>query len=97
MSSDRPDGADNTQPEQRWRRMRRIQFGMAIFTLCVGLTSFFSVAGKPRFETYHTLDVIRLITAGAAFGVCFVLLMIQFFNSPVFRSEDKKESEQGTS
>ena len=46
-----------------------------------GLIAFFSVAGNPRFETLHAIDVIRLMTAGAGFGVALVL-MIWFFNSP---------------
>jgi hypothetical protein len=69
---------------------------MAVFAACMGLVAFSSVAGNPRFETYHTLDVIRLMTAGAGFGVALVLL-IQFFKSPGPRSEDKKEKEQGAS
>jgi hypothetical protein len=63
---------------------------MALFAAFIGLTSLFSVAGKARFETYHTLDVIRLMTAGAGFGVALVLLA-QFFKSPNPGSDDKKE------
>jgi hypothetical protein len=96
MSSSQPVEADNAKPEQRQRRMRRVQVAMAILTASMGLFSFSSVAGNPRFETYHTLDVIRLMTAGAGFGVAFVLLM-QFFNIPGPRSENRKEKEQRTS
>lgn len=90
MSSVHPEVADNIKREQRQRRMRRVQVAMAIFIFCIGLQSFFSVAGNPRFETYHRLDVIRLIIAGAGFGGALVLL-IQFFALPAFRSEAKKE------
>ena len=38
---------------------------MAILTAGMGLFAFSSVAGNPRFETYHTLDVIGLMVAGA--------------------------------
>ncbi|HUR53921.1 MAG TPA: hypothetical protein VMZ71_07305 [Gemmataceae bacterium] len=76
MSSSQPEDADNTTREQRQRRMRRVPG--AIFAACIGLFSFSSVAGNARFETYHTLDVIRLMTAGAGFGVALVLL-IWFF------------------
>ena len=96
MSSGQPEDADTTEREQRQRRMRRVSVGMAVFTICIGLFSFSKVAENPRFETYHTLDVIRLMTAGAGFGVALVLL-IQFFIRPGPRSEDKKEKEQGTS
>ena len=96
MSSGQPEDADSTKREHRQRRMRRVQVAMAVFAACMGLFAFSSVAGNPRFETYHTLDVIRLMTAGAGFGVALVLL-IQFFKFPGPRSEDKKEKEQGTS
>ncbi len=69
---------------------------MAVFVACMSLVAFSGVAGNPRFETYPTLDVIRLMTAGAGFGVALVLL-IQFFKFPGPRSEDKKEKEKGTS
>ena len=96
MSSSPPADADTTGREQRQRRMRRISVVMAIFAVCTGLSAFSRVAGNPRFETIHTLDVIGLLTAGAGLGVAFVLL-IQFFNFPGPRSEPKKEKEQGTS
>lgn len=90
MSSSQPEDADDTKREHRQRRMRRVQVGMAIFAACIGLSSFFRVAGKDRFETYHTLDVIGLMTAGAGIAVGLVLL-IQFFALPGPRSEAKKE------
>ena len=68
MNSIHPEVADNIKREQRQRRMRRVQVAMAVFAICMGLVTFSSVAGNPRFETYHTLDVIRLMTAGAGFG-----------------------------
>ncbi len=96
MSSSQPEDADDTKREQRQRRMSRVQVAMAILTAGMGLFAFSGVAGNPRFETYHTLDVIRLMTAGAGFGVALVFL-IQFFKSPGTRSEAKKEMEQGAS
>ena len=93
MSSSRPEDADNTKREQRQRRVNRISGG--IFVAFLGLIAFFSVASKPRFETFHTLDVIRLMTAGASFAVALILLIDFRFPGP--RSEPKKEEEQGTS
>ena len=90
MSSSQPEDADDTKQEKRQRRMRRVSVGMAVFAMCIGLVSFSNVAGNPRFETYHTLDVIRLMTAGAGFGVALVLL-IHFFKFPRPGSDDKKE------
>lgn len=77
MNSVRPEIADDGAPSHRHRRQRRVQIGMAMFALCIGLVSFANVAGNPRFEPYHTLDVIRLMTAGAGFGIALVLT-IQF-------------------
>jgi hypothetical protein len=96
MNSVHPEVADNIKREQRQRRMRRVQVAMAVFATCIGLVSFSSVAGNPRFETYHRLDVIRLILAGVGFGVALVWL-IQFFKFPGPRSADMKEKQQGTS
>jgi hypothetical protein len=39
-----------------------------------GLIAFSNAASSPRFETFHTLDVIRLMTAGAGLGAAFVLV-----------------------
>lgn len=63
---------------------------MAVFALCMGLVTFSGVAGNPRFETYHRLDVARLVIAGAGFGVALVLL-IQFFKFSGPRSGARKE------
>jgi hypothetical protein len=94
MSSGQPGDADNTNREKRQRHMRRVPVALAPFAAFMGLVAFFSVAGNPRFETIHTLDVIRLMTAGAGFAIALIVL-IQFFNFPDPRSEDKKD--QGTS
>lgn len=86
MDSIHPEAADNSKREQPQRRMRRAQVGMAIIGICIALTSFARVAGKPRFETYHTMDVIGLMTAGAGFGVALVLL-IHFFRFGMWREQ----------
>ena len=96
MSSSQPGDAENTKQEQRQRRMRRVSVVMAIFVGGMGLSAFSRVAGNPRFETIHILDVIGLMTAGAGLAIALILL-IQFFSLPGPRSEAKKEKEQGTS
>ena len=68
--------------------MRRVSVGMAVFAAWIGLMSLSRVAGNPRFETIHTLDVIGLMTAGGGFGVALVLLM-QYFTLPGDRPEDR--------
>lgn len=92
MSSNQPGDADNTEREKRQRRMRRVSVAMAPFAASMGLIAFSSVASNPRFETIHTLDVIRLMTAGAGLAVALVLL-IQFFNLPGPRSQAKTVKE----
>lgn len=61
--------------------------GMAAFW---GVLSFYNVASNSRFETIHVLDVIRLMTAGAALAVTIAGLVMFF----VFRSEDKRAGEK---
>lgn len=90
MNAVQPEVADNNEREQQRRRRRRIQMSMGAFAACIGLTSFLAVAGKPRFETYHRLDVIRLMTSGAGIGIALVSL-IPFLQSSSPGSETKKE------
>ena len=84
MNSTDPQAPENTKRDHPERRMRRAHVGMAFFAACIGSVSFFNVAGKPRFEAYHTLDVMRLVLAGAGFGVALVLL-IQFFKLGIWK------------
>ena len=86
MNGNQTEAADNIKRAKGQRRVRRNQLGMAVFAVFIGLFSFFGVAGKPRFETFHTLDVMRLIIAGAGFGVALVLL-IQFFKFGMWREQ----------
>jgi len=76
-----------SNPRRRFERL----WGAA-FTAFMGLFSFFGVAGNPRFETIHTLDVIRLMTAGAAVAVT-IMLLIKFFNGDP-HSEDNRAGEK---
>ncbi len=64
-------------------------------TAVMGLNAFSSVASSPRFETFHTLDVIRLMAAGAACAgtlVGLIVLLVKCFGCPA--SEDKRAEEQ---
>lgn len=90
MNPIQPEVADDITREQRRRHMRRVQLGMAAFAMCLGLVAFLGAAGNPRFKTYHTLDVIRLMTAGAGFAIALFGL-IQFFVFRGSRSETKEE------
>ncbi len=35
----------------------------------VGVIGLVSLMGRPRFQTYHTVDVLQLIVSGMCFGV----------------------------
>jgi hypothetical protein len=64
----------------------------AAFAAFLGVISFIGVASKPRFETFHVLDVIRLMIAGASIPVSIMMLMGFFNFGP--RSEDKRAGEK---
>jgi hypothetical protein len=60
----------------------------APFAAFSGLLALWSVSNSPRFEAFHALDAIRLMTAGAGFATALMLL-IQFFIRSGPGSEDK--------
>lgn len=60
----------------------RRKVGASFFVLIfMGLIAFYTIASKPRFETFHTVDVLQLIAAGMCFGVALVAL-VNFFRGP---------------
>ena len=69
-----------------------VRLWMAAFTAFMGLLALFSVSNSPRFETFHVLDVIRLMTAGAGFAVALMMLILFFNLGP--RLEDKRAGEK---
>ena len=44
----------------------------------MGLIALYSVASKPRFETFHAVDVVLLIASGMCFGAALVALVMFF-------------------
>jgi hypothetical protein len=60
----------------------RGKLGGSFFTLVfIGLVGFYNIARQPRFETFHTSDVLQLIATGICFGVALVAL-VNFFRGP---------------
>ncbi len=53
------------------RRRRAVPIGV----LFVGLIGFMNVARSPRFETFHTVDVLQLLASGMCFGVGLMALV----------------------
>jgi ABC-type nickel/cobalt efflux system permease component RcnA len=50
-------------------RRRRI-----VVAAVVGILGLFNVLRLPRFETYHTVDVLQLVAAGMCFGVALATM-----------------------
>jgi len=48
----------------------------------VGLSGLFSLINRPRFQTYHTVDVLQLLASGMCLGIALVGLL-QIFRGPV--------------
>ena len=71
---------------------RRRFLWMAALTAFFGVLAFYSVSTNPRFETFHALDVIRLMTAGAGFAVALIMLILFFIRGP--RTEDNRAGEK---
>ncbi len=52
-----------------------------LFIASMGLVAFSNTAGSPRFATFHTIDVVRLIASGMCFGAALAALLIFFGGS----------------
>ena len=76
------------------RRRRFERLWGAAFTAFMGLLAFSGVASNPRFETIHRLDVIRLMTAGAAVAVT-IMLLIKFFNGGPHSENNRAGEKRG--
>jgi hypothetical protein len=49
---------------------RRRRLASAILApLVVGLIGMFNLMQRPRFETFHTVDVLQLVASGMCFGI----------------------------
>jgi hypothetical protein len=52
-----------------------------LFIASMGLAAFTNAASSPRFATFHTIDVVRLIASGMCFGAALASLLIFFGGS----------------
>ena len=52
-----------------------------VFIASMGLGAFANMASSPRFATFHTIDVVRLLASGMCFGAALAALLI-FFGGP---------------
>lgn len=47
---------------------------LSVLLVSLGLMGLYNVTSKPRFETFHTVDVVQLIVTGMCFGVALGVL-----------------------
>ena len=52
-----------------------------LFIAFMGLAALSNMASSPRFATFQTIDVVRLIASGMCFGAALAALLI-FFGGP---------------
>ena len=57
---------------------RRRRLASIVFPAVVGLTALLTVIGRPRFQTYRTVDVLELVASGLCFGIAFIGLVRLF-------------------
>ena len=56
-------------------RLRRV-VSIVLVLVSVGLIGLYNVASKPRFETFHSVDVVQLIATGMCFGAALGMLVM---------------------
>jgi hypothetical protein len=44
--------------------------------LIIGMIGLFSLTRNPRFQSFHTVDVLQLIASGMCFGVALAALLM---------------------
>jgi hypothetical protein len=50
---------------------RKSAVSVIALVLVVGIVGLTTVAGRPRFATYRTVDVLELLASGMCFGIAF--------------------------
>jgi hypothetical protein len=68
---------------------RRSILASAAIVVFVGLIGLFNLMGRPRFASYHTVDVIQLLASGMCFGVGLACVGIFFGLGRFARSQPK--------
>ncbi len=53
----------------------RMKRSRGAIVLIIGLIGFMNVARNPRFETFHTVDILQLIVSGMCFGVALMVIL----------------------
>src|SRR6202162_5629156 len=71
------DSQGETMEQPRRRRLAAI-----FIPVVVGLSGLLGLFNRPRFQTYHTVDVVELLAIGMCFGIVLAGLL-RFFRGPV--------------
>lgn len=45
------------------------------FVLIIGLIGFGNVSRNPRFDSFHTVDILQLLASGMCFGIALAALI----------------------
>lgn len=62
---------------------RKNVISVITISLVVGIVGLTTVAGRPRFSGYATVDVLQLLASGMCFGIAFVGIVRSFRNSSI--------------
>lgn len=49
-------------------------FSSVVALFVIGLVGLVNLMGRPRFQSFHTVDVLQLLATGMCFGVALALL-----------------------
>ena len=55
---------------------RRRRLAKVVIPVFVGLSGLLTLINRPRFQTYHTVDVLQLLATGMCFGIALVWLLM---------------------
>ena len=66
----------STSERGRMADRKRPPVVVFIIVLFIALLGFYSVAQSPQFESYRTVDVVRLVGSGACFGAALTGLIV---------------------
>jgi hypothetical protein len=62
---------------------RKNVISVITISLVAGIVGLTTVAGRPRFSGYATVDVLQLLASGMCFGIAFVGIVRSFRNSSI--------------
>jgi len=62
---------------------RKNVISVITISLVVGIVGLTTVAGRPRFSGYATVDMLQLLASGMCFGIAFVGIVRSFRNSSI--------------